>query len=166
MPTPESGDSKLDPVEQGEKRGARVAVGIFVVLSSVFVVSSTWQLSSAVLFLHDPASSLREPPVDPRSRCAADLRGLTGSVERAITASTTAPNDEAATRIFAAGLAPEWDREDAVLETCTAEPHGLEAFAVVSRLRRAGGAFARHRASDLAKAHEDVSAALGSPLPP
>jgi hypothetical protein len=156
-------EPKADPTDTAAKLGARVAVAAFVLFSSLFVVSSTWQLTRAAVFQYDPVSSLREPPVDARSPCGADLRALTSAVERAISASRLAPDAETASIVYQAGLAPEWDRETAVRETCTPEPHGLEAFAAVSRLQRAGEAFARHRASDLARAHEDVAVALGSP---
>ena len=44
-----------DPVERAGRRGAQIATLLFLLLSSTFVVSSTWQLARAVFFDEPPA---------------------------------------------------------------------------------------------------------------
>jgi hypothetical protein len=152
-----------DPAQptRGERRGATVAVGIFVVLSGLFVVSSAWQLCRGVFFVYDPApSATRAEPLDPNGTCAHELRTLADAIERGISASRLAPAATAAAAAFEGALRPEWDREEVVAENCGLEVGGLDAYGAVARLRRAGESFARHRASDLAKPHEDVAVAL------
>ncbi len=59
MPTAEqepSHDASQDPSDRAARLGARVALLAFLALSSVFALSSTWQLARAVFFEPPPAS--------------------------------------------------------------------------------------------------------------
>jgi hypothetical protein len=67
---PEETPTATDPVERAGKRGAQVALLAFLVLSSLFVVSSTWQLAHAVFFEPDTSTSRPPPYGAPALPCA------------------------------------------------------------------------------------------------
>jgi hypothetical protein len=59
--------SPADPAERAAKRGARIASALFLALSVLFVLSSTWQICRAVLFDHDAPA----PPPSGQAQAAA-----------------------------------------------------------------------------------------------
>jgi hypothetical protein len=71
----ETPQSPMDPTERAAKRGAQVAMLAFFVLSSLFVVSSTWQLAHAVFF--EPHTSASPPAASsrPAPPCASVTAG-------------------------------------------------------------------------------------------
>ena len=150
------------PGDVAARRGAQVAWLGVVVFSSWFVVSSTWQLTRGVFFDASATHGAAEPLAG-QGACARELRLLNAAVDRGLSAAALAPTEEAAVERFRTGLRPEWD--DAAVArvgtTCSAEPEGANALAVVERLRDAALAFARHRATDLAKVRGEVAIELG-----
>jgi len=58
-------DHRSDPAERSAQRGSRVALFLYVVLSSAFVLSSTWQLARSVLIEGIPALPARAAPIHP-----------------------------------------------------------------------------------------------------
>jgi hypothetical protein len=147
-----------DPGEAAARRGARVALVAFLALSSLFVVSSTWQLARAVFVDGSPGA----PSLQPEGTCARDLRRLSLAVERGLAASSAAPTEETSAAAFEAALRPDWDDAAAkATAACAVEPAGMNAYAAVERLRAAALGFAKHRATDLVRVRQEVSAQLG-----
>ncbi len=144
-----------DSTDAAARRGARLAVGLFVAMSSLFILSSTWQLSKSALF---PASGRADPSLV--DACAARLRPLRTAVEDALRAAASAPDEHAALVAFEAQLRPSWAAADAVKAECDARKDGADAFAAVARLRAAAGSVARRRALELALARRDVAVFL------
>jgi hypothetical protein len=164
MPTadPPKSNAPRDRGEVAARRGARVALAAFVVVSCAFVVSSTWQLTRAVLF---PAGMDASTPLVPAtSACAHALVRLEEGVFAGLRASEGAHTEEEAAATFEASTAPVWDGPDGEARAeslCATEVRGEDAVAAVERMRRAARGVARGRARDLAEVRRDVSIALG-----
>jgi hypothetical protein len=161
-PSPDASPPAATHGDAAAKRGAQVAWLAVVVFSSWFVVSSTWQLTRGVFFDASATSAIAEPLAG-QGPCARELRRLSAAVDRGLSAAALAPTEEAAVERFQTGLGPDWQDGAVarVASTCSAEPEGANALAVVERLRVAALAFARHRATDLAKVRGEVATELG-----
>ncbi len=151
----------LDPGDVGARSGARVALAVFTVISSLFVVSSTWQLGRGVFL--DGAAGGRDGSgsVDTHGPCAKALRRLAGSVEHGLAVSVSASNEETAVAAFQGGIASEWRGAPETAALCAKEPHGADAYAVLERLKRTAEGVARRHAGDLSGVRQDVSSLLG-----
>lgn len=101
------------------KRIATVVYGVYGTLVAAFVVASIVQVV-AVCFEIVPPKAKPLPPA-----CAEGIRSMLGAIDRA----AGAPD-------FKASLSPEWDRREAVQESCKNDDDALEAFAEMLRLGR------------------------------
>lgn len=159
-----SGGEKPEP---GKNRRARRITAIAVlVVALAFVVSSTWQIISAVFFAR-PVPIRAETPDE--IACVSGLRRLEAALERATdrAAHATMANapilttDEAhALEAFEAALAPEWDDQASVERTCSSTTRGKEAWAALLRLRRGLEGSARKDAHEIGPLRRDFETRL------
>jgi hypothetical protein len=172
MPSSPPPSLPADPANLSDvaaKRGARLALFAFVALSSLFVLSSTWQLTRAALFENDPRSALRNPAIAANGACAGRLRMRTEAVEIGLTRASAALTETEAQDAFDRTVTYTWDDRGATSTVCNAEPRGTDALATVERLRRAAESVARRRAGDLEQVRAEVATVLppgSAPYPP
>jgi hypothetical protein len=151
----------LDPAERGARLGARVAAGVFLVFSSWFVLSSTWQLASAALGLGAGSPGSGGAVLDPKGACAVGIRRLDRSIELGFQAAAVGPNPEAAKSAFDANLAPGWMSAESTKAACAREAGGTDAFAKLERLRWTAETVMKGQTVELTQARADVAAVLG-----
>jgi hypothetical protein len=144
-----------------ERRATRVVVALFLAVSAVFIVESTWELAKG-------AFQLDLQPVDGSSAeakaCFGEVRRLEGRIDQALVdASKVAPAE--APRAYAGALGDGFDPPAmAALEaTCAKVPRGLVALSSVLRLHRAEEATLAGRATELAPIRADLARALPPP---
>jgi hypothetical protein len=71
MPAETEAPLPVEPCEsdrsaRAARRGAQVALMVFLALSCAFALSSTWQLARAVFFEGDPPAASTLPSIPPR----------------------------------------------------------------------------------------------------
>lgn len=101
---PDAATPSVEPqTDRAAKMGERVALAIFVIISILFVISSTWQLTIGVFYPNETAG--RPASLDGRSACAVDLRAMSASVDAAVRTRGPDPSDaDAAAAQFAQRL--------------------------------------------------------------
>lgn len=122
-------------------QGKRVALGVVIVVSVVFIAASAAQIVPAVFGLDHPRSPLSEGPS--ARECAQRIRSLALAVDRAsanawathTAGDAPAADDSAPLRAFRHALIPEWTEAASVRQTCFKAPGGPEAWAALVRLR-------------------------------
>jgi hypothetical protein len=153
----------IERIERGRRQGRRYVTVAFGVLSGLFILSTTEQLSFAVFGvgagpLARGANQTEEP--NGEGSCGELLRALAAAVDRAISVSARAPDEANASRQYRAALGPEWsDTPSAATSSCQ---HGrsADALATVVRLRVAGEELAKRHARELAPLRRDVATYL------
>lgn len=147
-------------LERGRTLGRKYALVGFVTLAAVFVLSTTQQIVFAVFGIGAvPLASAGEPGVVPAS-CEADLRTMTAAVERAILASSSAPDETRAADAYRAALAPEWNPDRGVEARCAETERGTDALATVLRFRAVGEELARRHTRELGPLRKDLAVYL------
>lgn len=144
-----------------ERRATRVVVALFLAVSAVFIVESTWELAKG-------AFQLDLQPVDGSSAeakaCFGEVKRLESRIDQALVdASKVAPSE--APRAYASALGDGFDAPAMVaLEaTCAKVPRGLVALSAVLRLHRAEEAALTGRATELGPIRADLERALPPP---
>jgi hypothetical protein len=155
----ESQPPDADPsLERTRRLAKRYVSAIFVTLAGVFVFLSAQQIITGVYGVGiqplAPALSIGT------ASCATELRGLEIAVDRAMIAAARATDEADATAAYRAALAPEWDADQGILARCAVDARGADAFAAVTRFRRAGESSVRHQALELAPLRHDIAAYL------
>jgi hypothetical protein len=132
------GEAPHDPIALAARlRGKRLALGLVLVVSVAFIVSSAFQIIAAVFGFGWTPLPADAPPGSPERACAIGIRSLTQALDRA--GERLSPVASAADRETMAalrpGLSPEWDGADAIEEACARAQGGLAAWAALQRLR-------------------------------
>jgi hypothetical protein len=155
------------PEERGRRLGRKYVLVVFGVLAGAFTLANTQQIIFGVFGLGSSALPPQGSGAVPASGCAEELRAMAAAVDRAVSASAQAADEDQATALYRAALAPEWgDSANAppdIRARCAAEPHGQDALATVLRLRAAGEEVARRHAAELAPLRRDIAAYLRIP---
>jgi hypothetical protein len=138
-------------IEQARRRGKRYALGVFVVLATAFVVSSTWQIMAGVFGIAD-ARAGESPNAAP---CVAAIHDLETALDRARTQSAAAHDEDEAARAFNAALDPALD---AALDARCARNEDFHAAAL--RLRSASEVAVRRLAREVGRVQSDVDRLL------
>lgn len=148
----------LEETQRRENLGKRVVLAAFLGFTTLFVLSSTWQLMIGTFGMGTKALSV---VLDPNATACADgVRRLTGALDRAMGKASVADSERSALDAFEANLAPEWNDETAVASQCESHPHGRDAFSALLRLRRTEEAFVRRQVVEIAPVRRDVQAYL------
>jgi hypothetical protein len=132
------------------KRITSAVYAAFVVVAAAFVVSSTVQIAQSVLA--EPAPGAPAPAsVAVAPACAEGVRTLAGAVSRGVAAAAAATDRGAAERRYRAARSPEWDegKRSQLVQPCSADAHGDDAVAAVSRLDRAAEGAIRRQTDEL-----------------
>lgn len=130
------------PGAPANKRLNRVIYGVFVTITTVFVLTSTVQVSSAVFSSNESVT----PEAKVGERCGAAIATLIQGVDDALAAAGASAAEEAKRRYLEKRR--EVPREEAE-RACADDPHGAEALAAVARYDRAAETFAARRGSEL-----------------
>lgn len=144
-----------------ERRATRLVVAVFLAISTVFVVESTWELAKG-------AFQLDLQPVDGSSAeakaCFSEVRRLEGRIDQALVDASKATPVEAP-KVYAATLAESFapPAMGSLEATCTKVPRGLVALSAVLRLHRAEEATLAARATELTPIRADLERALPPP---
>jgi hypothetical protein len=102
----------------------------FGTLVAAFVVHSTVQVVAAIF-------ELRPKPTRPLpAPCAAGVRALLASADRAARAAQGIADAKQARDAFRRALSPEWDTQGVIAARCSDDPDGIESYADVVRLGR------------------------------
>jgi hypothetical protein len=135
------------------KRITSVVYAVFVVVAAAFVISSTVQIAESVLAEPAPgAANAASVAVAPA--CAEGVRTLALAVDRGVAAAATATDRNDGQRRYRTARGPEWDepKHGALLQPCTdssANAHGIDAAAAVTRLDRAAEGAIRRQTDEL-----------------
>ncbi|MDB4944162.1 MAG: hypothetical protein JWP97_3696 [Labilithrix sp.] len=127
------------------KRITSAVYAVFTVLAGAFVISSTYQISSAVFANSTGLGKALAP------ECAASVQSLTAAVDRGLAASSVVTDADEAEKRFKAGRSPEWDapQQQTLVQACTSDPRGTEAVAAVTRFEHAAASAVRRQSSEL-----------------
>ncbi len=148
-------------------RGKRVALAFVLVVSAAFIVSSAFQIISAVFgfgWTPLPADAL---PGSPERTCAVGIRSLTQALDRAgerLSSVASAADDNETMAALRPGLSPEWDGANAIEGACARSRGGLDAWAALQRLRVAEEQSGRLSRDELSSVRHDVAAHLPADL--
>jgi len=146
---------------KAERRATQTVVALFLAVSAVFVVESTWELAKGA-FLLDLQSV---DGTNPEARaCFGEVRRLEGRIDQALVeASKAAPAE--APRAYASSIGDGFDPTPmAALEaSCAKVPRGLVALSSLLRLHRAEETTLAGRATELAPIRADLARALPPP---
>lgn len=144
--------------ERANRQATRVVVGVFLALSAVFIVDSTWELAKGAFELgaSEPLGSAPDA-----TSCYDDVAARRKDIELAvIEAAKVAP--EASPQTFARALGPGFS-ESALhdLEArCARSPRGLTIYSALLRVRLAEEAAIAERATELGPMQGDLARAL------
>ncbi|MDP8998725.1 MAG: hypothetical protein M3O46_01290 [Myxococcota bacterium] len=153
-------------------RGKRMAHAIVVTTAVAFIGASAAQIIPAVFGI--PAR-VGPPPTPGRAEtaCMEAIRSLSFALDRATEkawspevnrAAAPRADGSAILQAFHEGLLPEWNAEASIGLACAKSREGVEAWAVLLRLRRAEEQFALRGFTDLAPLRSDVAAHLPADL--
>jgi hypothetical protein len=146
-------------VERGRRLGRKYVTVLVGIFAGAVTLVSTQQLVAGVFGLGASPIDGTHPGVA-AGGCAEELRAMSSAVERAIAASSEAPDEARASEQYRAALSPEWNDSPTVESRCAGQAHGSDALATVVRLRMAGEQLARRHSSELAPLRRDVAAFL------
>jgi hypothetical protein len=121
----------------------------FTVLAAFFVISSTYQIASAVLA--EPAAGAPATSVNVAPACAAGIRTLAVAVDRGLAAAAGLTDKAEAEKRYRAARSPEWDdaRQQELVQPCTSDARGADAVAAVTRFDRAAEGAIRRQTDEL-----------------
>jgi hypothetical protein len=124
--------------------------GVFAVLASAFVVSSTVQIASSVLAEPSPGAAAPAPVPVPKA-CAEGVRSLAVAVDRGVGAAASATDRADGERRYRAARSPEWDapKHAELVQPCAGDSRGIDAVAAVARLDRAAEGAIRRQTDEL-----------------
>jgi hypothetical protein len=148
-------------------RGKRAALGLVIVVSLLFIVSSAGQIIPAVFgagFTPLPAGA---PPGSAEQRCAEGVRTLADALDRAggrLSSVAAAADEEDIKAALRPILSPEWDRAEEVQSACDQAQGGPSAWASLQRLLMAEEQSGRLDRGDIRAVQRDVAAHLPADL--
>ncbi len=148
----------LEETQRRQLRGKRIVLTTFLGLTTIFVLSSTWQLMIGTFGMGTKPLSVELDP--DATACADGVRRLAGALDRGMAKASAADSERSALLAFEGSLAPEWDEEKAVAAQCESRPRGRDAFSAVLRLRRTEEGFVRRQVVEIAPVRRDVQAYL------
>jgi hypothetical protein len=133
-----------------DKRVTRALYAVFVAGSAAFIVSSVWQIASAVF--------LPETTGNPRvgQACAAAIAELEHGVDRGVAAAVSNTNPDEAERLYQSSRGDAWQKKDDLLRPCETEPVGPEAVAALARFDRAAASSLRRHVTELGPVRREV----------
>ncbi len=154
------------------REGRRIAHTIVIVVAVAFIGASAFQIIPAVFGIGvRPVAANGSDPVE--TQCAIGVRSLALALDRAGAMSWSpspaagGPFDldsEKAHQAFERGLAPEWNSEAQIEQSCAKSSAGLDAWAALMRLRRAEEQLVLHGLLELVPLERDVTAHLPANL--
>lgn len=146
------------PRARAERQATRVVVALFLVLSAVFIVDSTWELAKGAFQL-DRAEVVGDSKE--ALACYAEVKRLEGELDRAVSESTKVKPDEAMAAYERTLNGAFADAAMQTLETsCQKVPRGMAALSGLLRVRRAEEAALAERSASLGPLREDLRRAL------
>src|ERR1700729_2985521 len=101
-----------------KKRARAIASGFVVIVATLFIVSSLWQIIAAV-FLSGPVALANTPD---EAACRAELTKLVAALDRASITVARTPD------AFSSALSPEWNDEKRAEAVCEKTPRGKDAW--------------------------------------
>lgn len=157
-----------DPIVLAARlRGKRAALGLVLVVSVAFIVSSAFQIISAVFGFGWAPLPADAPAGSPERVCAVGIRALTQALDRAgqrLSSVASAADDNETMAALRPGLSPEWDSAAAIEGACAHSRGGLDAWAALQRLRVAEEQSGRLSREELTSVRNDVAAHLPADL--
>jgi len=155
-------------VERRRQRGRRIVLAAFLSVATVFIVSSTVQITRDVFgaSLADPRSAALSPlPPACKEGIARLDAALDRAFPRAAASLVAAPNgdpagEDAVARTFDEALLPEWGDEARVRDACAGGGAAEDALAAVLRLKMAEQSSLRRQAAELGPLRKRVGAHL------
>ncbi len=133
------------------KRITSAVYAVFTMLAVWFVISSAYQIASAVLTEGGPGRPglAGTPALAPA--CAAGVRTLAVAVDRGLAAAAGLSDAAEASSRFRAARSPEWDeaRHQELVQPCTSDARGADAVAAVTRFDRAAEGAIRRQTEEL-----------------
>jgi len=160
-PVEKSEEPAPEPISarsRADRRATGVVVAVFLAVSALFIVDSTWELAKGAF-----AIGGREPLGESAEAlaCYERVRGLGDRVDHAVVEASKAPIDDAqATFASALGESFSDERLRDVETACQKVPRGPAAFAAVLRVRRAEETEILKRSVEVSPARGDLSRAL------
>ncbi len=135
-----------------KKRARAIASGFVVILATLFIVSSLWQIIADV-FLSGPVALAQTPD---EAACRAELTKLVAALDRASITVARSPD------AFSRALAPEWNDENTAREICEKTPRGKDAWVSLLRLRHGLEGRAQKDLRDIEPLRREMLRALGT----
>jgi hypothetical protein len=162
------GEAPHDPIALAARlRGKRLALGLVLVVSVAFIVSSAVQIIGAAFgFGWTPLPS-DAAPGSPERACAVGIRSLTQALDRAgerLSSVASAADDRETMAALRSRLSPEWDGAVGIEGACARAAGGLDAWAALQRLRVAEEQSGRLSRDELTAVRRDVAAHLPADL--
>ncbi len=130
---------------QAGKRARNAVIAALVVISSAFVVSTTWQIIAAVFDL-DPKPVVSLTAGDD---CSHRVRALESALDRGAAAATRAKDEASANAAFEAELLPEWSLAADAEAVCKQDENGTAAYAALLQLKKGLQGRARHDVAEI-----------------
>jgi hypothetical protein len=159
----------LDDEARARLNGRRASHGIVIVIAVVFVGASAAQIIPAV-FGWGARTLPVAAPGSPERTCADGIRGLADALDRAgaqagesggRTAERGAPVErDAALGMFGRALAVEWPSTSDLEQACRKSDTGADAWAALTRLRRAHEELVLRDLQELSALRHDVAVRL------
>lgn len=148
-------------VTPAERRATTIVVAVFLAISTVFVVDSTWVLAKGAFQL-----DLEDVPLDSAEAraCFGEVRRLETEIDQAVAKAATVKADEAP-QVYSRALAdsfapPALTKLEA---NCAKVPRGMVALASLLQIQRAEEAALAERGSELTPLRDDLHRALPRP---
>jgi hypothetical protein len=161
-------DAIRDPMALAARlRGKRAALGIVLVVSVAFILSSATQIIATVFGVGWTPLPSGTPAGSPERTCANGIQALTRALDRAgerLSAVASAADDSETMAALRPGLSPEWDGAEAIESACARARGGLDAWAALQRLRVAEEQSGRLSREELSSVRRDVAAHLPTDL--
>lgn len=140
-----------------KKHIASAVYAVFTVLATAFIVSSTYQIASAV-FAKPANEDSAAPAASLPPACAEGVRQLVTAIDRGLAAAGGLANGEEALSRYHSARDPEWDgeRHHKLVRPCMGDARGTDAVAAVTRLDRAAVGAIRRQTGELASVRRTV----------
>jgi hypothetical protein len=148
-------------------RAKRAALAIVMVVSVVFIGSSTWQIIPAVFGVGFEPIPSGAAAGSPEAQCGAGIHSLAQALDRVgdrMSSLATAEDDSTIMASLRPALSPEWDRADTVRAVCDSAAGGPSAWAALERLRVAEEQSGRLDRDAVSSVRRDVTAHLPAEL--
>jgi hypothetical protein len=131
---------EADPSERARRRGRRLGIAVFSVIVSVITGVWSTQIILQVWFRDVGGTA---PP------CREGLRGLISALERAREAASSPAEERERVRRFRAALAPEWQADSALGQSCGSDGELSRALDEIRALRYEEEQAVRNPAAEL-----------------